>query len=72
MSEPTTKVKVNPANLPKLRDYGSQWVVVQDGAVVAHGLKLEELVRAARALGIQHPFVHFVEPIRDGVARMGL
>ncbi len=72
MSEPTTKLPANPADLPELRDYGGQWVVIQDGAVVAHGPTLGDLVRAARARGIRHPFVHFVEPIRDGIAQMGL
>lgn len=71
MSEPITKLPVSPANLPQLRDYSGQWVVIQDGAVVAHGPTLQDLVRAARAQGIQHPFVHFVEPTRDGMTQIG-
>ena len=55
-----------------LQAYAGEWVVLEDGTVIEHGADLVELVKRARARGIQKPYVHFVEPFEPGVIKLGL
>lgn len=56
----------------RLQAYAGEWVVLENGTVIEHGTDLVELVKRARARGIEKPYVHFVEPIEAGVVRIGL
>ena len=55
-----------------LQAYAGEWVVLENGTIVEHGADLVELVKKARARGIQKPYIHFVEPLEPGVVKLGL
>ncbi len=55
-----------------LQAHAGKWVVLDNGTVVEHGEDLVELVKRARARGIQKPYIHFVEPVEPGIVKLGL
>lgn len=48
-------------DLPDLKPYAGEWVVLHRGEVLEHGTELQGIVDRARAQGIQRPRVLFVE-----------
>ncbi len=52
--------------------YAGQWVVVEGEAVLAHGRDPVGLVGEARQLGVQTPYVFFVEDPQPDVVHLGL
>ncbi len=55
-----------------LQAYDGEWVVLENGTVIEHGADLVDIVKRARARGIQKPYIDFVEPIEPGVVKLGL
>jgi len=55
-----------------LRGFSGEWVVLEGEQVLAHGSDPVLVVTQARALGIQMPYVFFVEPLGEKIAKMGL
>lgn len=55
-----------------LQTLAGQWVIVEGDELVAHGQDPVALVGAARRRGIQIPYVFFVEPLAQGVVKIGL
>jgi antitoxin (DNA-binding transcriptional repressor) of toxin-antitoxin stability system len=46
-------------------DYHGQWLALDGDRLLAHSANLAEVAAAARALGVQFPLLHLVEPPRD-------
>ena len=55
-----------------LQTLAGRWVIVEGDELIAHGQDPAALVSAARRRGIQIPYVFFVEPLAQGVAKIGL
>ena len=56
-----------------LREYAGEWLVLEGEEIIAHGEDPAPLVDQARELGIESPYVFYVEPVRkSGVVKMGL
>ena len=45
-----------------LRDFEGEWVAIEDRRIVAHGPSVVEVVRQARALGVDDPLLVPVPP----------
>ena len=45
--------------------YPGQWLALDGDRLLAHGSELAEVASAARALGVQFPLLHLVEPPRE-------
>lgn len=60
-------------NRQALLPFVGQWVAIEGNEVIAHGLKLPEVVKEAKGKGVRSPFVQRVEPERPrGIADMGV
>jgi Family of unknown function (DUF5678) len=55
-----------------LSAYAGDWVVLRDEAVIEHGTDSEQVVRRARARGIECPRVVFVPPRGSAHVKRGL
>jgi hypothetical protein len=56
----------------ELRALAGQWVIVEGNELIANGTDPRALVAAARARGIQVPYLFFVEPTDDNAVKFGL
>ena len=45
--------------------YAGQWLALEGDRLLAHGANLAEVATTARALGVQFPLLHLVEPPRE-------
>lgn len=70
--ERAREVAWRQAHEQELRRFVVEWVVLEGESLIALGPDPGPLVMAARARGIQVPYVFFVEPIDDRAARVGL
>lgn len=55
-----------------LQAFANEWVALEGEQIVAHGSDPAEVVAEARARGIQTPYVFYVEPSGESIAKMGL
>lgn len=55
-----------------LQTFRGQWVALQGEKIIASGHDPVQVVQATRAQGIQVPYVFYVEPQSEDIARMGL
>lgn len=46
-------------------EYPGQWLALDGDRLLAHGPELAEVAATARALGVQFPLLHLVEPPRE-------
>lgn len=46
-------------------EYPGQWLALDGDRLLAHGPDLAKVAAAARALGVQFPLLHLVEPPRE-------
>jgi hypothetical protein len=46
-------------------EYPGQWLALDGDRLLAHGPDLGEVAAAARAVGVQFPLLHLVEPPRE-------
>lgn len=46
-------------------EYSGQWLALDGDKLLAHGTNLIEVASAARAVGVQFPLLHLVEPQRE-------
>ncbi|MGH7826945.1 MAG: DUF5678 domain-containing protein [Candidatus Binatia bacterium] len=49
-----------------------QWVVLEGSEVIAHGEDPVQVINEAKSRGIRTPYIFFVEPRSEGLARIGL
>lgn len=59
------------AHEQELGNLVGQWVIVEGDDLIAHGSDPGALVAAARVRGIRVPYVFFVEPFGDDIAKLG-
>ena len=52
--------------------YGGSWIALEGEQILAQGPNAGDVVQEARAKGVRSPYVFFVEPLREGVAWLGL
>lgn len=55
-----------------LRHFENEWVVLEVGDIIAHGVDAAKVIEEARAKGIKRPYVFFVEPKNENVITIGL
>ncbi len=46
-------------------EYHGQWLALDGDRLLAHGPELTEVATAARAMGVEFPLLHLVEPPRQ-------
>lgn len=46
-------------------EYHGQWLALDGDRLLAHGPDLAEVAAAARAMGVEFPLLHLVEPPRE-------
>ncbi len=56
----------------ELRALAGEWVIIEGDELIAHGPDPVAIVAAARARGIQVPYVFFVEPVGENFVKLGL
>lgn len=60
------------ANTEMLSSVEGQWVVLEGSEVIAHGEDPVQVINEAKSRGIRTPYIFFVEPRSEGLARIGL